>query len=309
MRKSRPAYFICAALALALLATASAPAQTRGPDPTRDPKRKVDPGPAPRKLWERVEISLTGGLGLPLTRWTTLHFAESGPASGPRITAENKIKTTSAVDLFVGASATFFLPSGAGIQAGFGYLKAGLKSADRFEFRSVAGTAPAYTADALGGGELTSVPIFLCLHSKFQIPLGGRKIQAFTSIGPVIFLNSVLTETTAGAGTVVADRADAFLIPAAVADTTWTAFGATAGGGVDLRFSTFLAITLEARYYYAPRKNFAWTWTPGIYDGVFRAITGLNFTRALAAENERNMTPLTVDPSFVQFAGGIKFIF
>jgi opacity protein-like surface antigen len=309
MRKPLLKNLFLAGLALALLVAAPSPAQTRGQDPTQDPKRKIDPGPASRKLWERVEISLTGGLGVPITRWTTLHFTESGPAAGPRVTAENRIKTTSAVDLFAGASVTFFLPSGAGIQAGFGYLKAGLESANHFEFRSVVGTAPAYTTDTLGLGELTSVPIFLCLHNKFQIPLGGKKIQAFTSIGPVIFLNSVLTETTAGAGAVVGDKADAFLIQASVADTTWAAFGATAGGGVDLRLSNSLALTLEARYYYAPRKNFAWTWTPGIYDGVFKAVTGLDFNQALAAENERNMTPLTVNPSFVQIAGGIKFIF
>lgn len=284
--------------------------QTRGQDQRRGQIPAPGSSPyAPPKLWERVEIVLYGGLGIPVAKWTTLHYAESGSASGLSVTAANRIQTTSSPDIFAGATATFFLPSGIGIQAGFGYLKAGLESSGHFEWNSSGGAPSAAVVDGRGEGELTAVPLFICFFNKIEFPFGRKTLQAHLAAGPALSFNSVLTASQAGAGLIRDEKTDGIIVPVRVEDVTWISLGATAAVGLDIRLSPSLALVVEGRYYYAPRKNFSWTWTPGVYDGMFGKIAAYDFGEEAAAQNERETTPLTVDPSFIQIAGGIKLIF
>lgn len=310
MRYVRP-LFAAAGLALVLGAAAGSPAfgKTSGQDPVRDKRNPVTADFAPPKLWERVEITLFGGLGIPIAGWTTLHYSEIPETEGPAVAAENRIKISSGPDVFAGAAATFFLKSGVGIQAGFGYLKSGLEAKNTFRYSASPRAPESYTASESGAGELTAVPVFLCLFNKFEVKLWGQTLRAYVTAGPALFLNSVLAEVRGGAALVRGGEADAFLIPVAVADTTWVTFGATAGVGLDIPLSKSLALNLEGRYFYATRKNFPWNWEPGVYNGLFGRLTALEFEAAAAAAYDRDTTYLTIDPSLIQIAGGLKVIF
>lgn len=295
-------------LGAGLVIWTSAFGQVSGQDPVRG-KIPTMTSFTPPKLWERVEITVFGGLGVSILRWTTLHYSESTSEAGLLASAENRIKTTASPGFFAGAGATFFLKSGIGIQAGFGYLKSGLESENVFRYAARGGTPAAYTASARGEGELTAVPVFLCLFNKMDVRLGKKTIRTHLAAGPALFLNSVLTQTTAGAALSREEKTDAFLIPVSVADTTWIILGATAGVGLDIPITPSLALALEGRYFYAPRKNVRWSWTPGIYDGAFREIAAFDFDAAAAGRQDGDTTYLTVDPSFVQIACGLKLIF
>ena len=311
MIAKRRSFIFGTVLALGL---ASGPAsffgQTRGQDLPRGRISAPTSSPyAPPKLWERVEIVLFGGLGIPIAKGTTLHYAEASSASGLSVTAKNRIQTTCSPNVFAGATATFFLPSSLGIQAGFGYLKAGLESAGHFEWNSSGDALAAAVVDGQGEGELTAVPFFICFFNKIEFPFGQKILRAHLAAGPALSFNSVLTASQAGTGLIQNEKADGILVPVRVEDTTWISLGATAGVGLDIHLSPSLALAVEGRYYYAPRKNFFWTWTPGVYDGLFGKIAAYDFGDETAGQNERETTPLTVDPSFIQIAGGIKLIF
>jgi len=311
MTKKRRSFILGAVLVLGLAAGPSSFfGRTRGQDPRPGQTPAPDSSPyAPPKLWERVEIALFGGLGLPIAKWTTFHDAESVSASGLSVTAENRIQTSSSPDVFAGAAATFFLPSGLGIQAGFGYLKAGLESTGRFKWNSSGDVPASAVVDGGDGGELTAVPFFICFFNEIKFPFAKKTLRAHLAAGPVLSFNSVLTASQAGAGVIQDEKADGILVPVRVEDTTWISLGATAGVGLDIHLSPSLALAVEGRYYYAPRENLSWTWTPGVYDGLFGRITACDFSGEAAAQNERKTTPLTVDPSFIQIAAGIKLIF
>jgi len=283
--------------------------QPTGQDPVRE---KIAPKTAaltPPKLWERVEISVFGGLGISIARWTTIHYSEAGISGGPRISAENRIRTTTAPDIFAGAGATFFLRSGVGIQAGFGYLKSGLTCANAFRYQAPGLNPASYAASFQGEGELTAVPVFLCIFNKMDIRLGSKRLRAYLAAGPLLSLNSVFAEVRGGAAALRDEKADAFVIPVAVADTTWISFGATAAAGLDIPLSTSLALTVEGRYYYSRRKNFSWHWAPATVDGLFGEIPAFNFDAEAAGRYDRDTSYLTIDPSFIQLACGLKLIF
>jgi hypothetical protein len=276
----------------------------------------ADAGPGqafrPPKLWERVEITLLGGLGIPSAKLTTLHAMETGSASNLLATAKNTIRTSSAPAVFAGAAAAFFFRSGAAIQAGFGYMKAGLTSDGEFQFKASGAAAAGDEAASLlssGKGELTAVPVFLCYFNSLNFRLGQKILRAYISLGPTLSFNSVLTSNRAGAPVIRDGQADGVLVPVRVADTTWISIGATAGLGLDIPLSPSLAVSVEARYFAAARKSLSWTWTPGVYDGVLGNLDACEFDEKAARRNADETTRFSANPSFVQIAGGIKLIF
>lgn len=292
----------------ATLILAAAVALAVNPASGQGPGQEEDPGLSPRRLWERVELSLNGGLGLSLFKWTTIHSADPVFPGGIQTSARNKISAKAPEDIFVGGAATFYRRGRTGFQVGFGYLKSALKVESNFEFHSAAANPSSYVDAFPGTGELTTVPIYVNLVNAFDLSLGETRLRGYTAVGPALLLCSVLADGTAGAGGAVADKADAFGIPVAVIDSSWAAFGAGGGAGLDLKLTARLVLSLEARFFYARRKNFAWTWTPGVYDGILGEVRDYSFDAAAAGQNGRSMTPFTVDPSFFQLSLGLKFV-
>jgi opacity protein-like surface antigen len=307
MRNSRRLAIIPAVILLVW--TAAAPGQALGQDPAQGKNRPAISSYTPPKLWERVEIVIFGGLGIPVAGWTTLQYTVSEGLPDLSVSADNRIKTSVPSRFFAGAAATFFLPSGVGLQAGFGYLKSGLTCENVFRYAAENSAPAAYAASQRGDGELTAVPVFFCLFNKFDLKLGKQTLRGHLAAGPAIFFSSVLADIAAGAAVVRDGKADAIIVPIKVADTTWISLGATAGIGLDIPLSRSLALALEGRYFYARRKNFRWQWEPGVYSGVFGALPSVDFSAQAASAYDRDTSFLTIDPSFVQVACGLKFIF
>lgn len=222
---------------------------------------------------------------------------------------KNTIHTSSAAAAFAGASAAFFLPGRAAIQAGFGYMKAGLSSDGTARFSVFGSTSAEFTGTAAGEGELTAVPVYVCYYNRLDFRVGEKTLQLNLSLGPTLSFNSVLTSSRAGAVAVRDGEADGFLVPIQVEDTTWVSLGATAGLGLDVPLTRKLALTVQARYFYAERKSFSWKWTPGVYDGLRGRLTGCAFDERAARLAEGDTTLFSVNPSFLQIAAGIKLIF
>lgn len=275
--------------------------------------RTDDDGPEdearPPKLWKRVELSLLGGIGIPRAALETLHSAEAGSAPGFQAEVKNRIRTASGLSALAGASACFFLPGRAAIQAGFGYMKAGLACDGEARF-TISGPVPAeFTATAAGEGELTAVPLYLCYYNNMDIRLGETMLQLGISLGPTLSFNSILAAARAGAVAVRDGEADGFLVPVQVEDTTWISVGATAGLGLDLPLTSSVALTFQARYFYAERKAFSWTWTSGVYEGLRGRLPECEFDERAAMIAASDTTRFSANPSFFQIAGGIKVIF
>ena len=76
-----------------------------------------------------------------------------------------------------------------------------------------------------------------------------------------------------------------------------------------------MAFLVEGRYFFAPKRDFAWTWTTGTYDGVpyafdggsYALFKGISFSDF--SDVESKTTVLTINPSYFTIMGGIKFIF
>jgi hypothetical protein len=263
----------------------------------------------PPKLWNRVEITLLGGIGIPRAALETLNSAEAGSASDLLAKVRNSIKTSSAPSMFGGAAAAFFLPGGAAFQAGFGYLKAGL-ACDGTAIFSVSGSAAAeFTATEAGEGELTAVPVFLCYYNRVDLRLGKKTLHLNISLGPTLSFNSVLAKSRAGAVAVRDGAADGYLVPVRVEDATWISVGAMAGLGLDFPLTPSLALTVQGRYFYAARKSLPWTWTTGVYDGILGNLADCEFDERAAQLAAGKTTRFSANPSFVQIAGGIKLVF
>ena len=301
MNKKRNALILTAALTAILTAGPASFGQTDGSGSDDDFR--------PPKLWERAEITLLGGLGIPFHSLQTLHSAEAGSSSDLLIKAKNTIRTSSAASTLAGASAAFFLSGRGAVQIGFGYAKAGLSCDGTAQFAVSGSTTAEFTGTAAGEGELTTVPVYLCFYNRLEFRVGEKTLQLNLSLGPTLAFNSVLASSRAGAVAVRDGEADGFLVPVQVEDTTWVSIGATAGLGLDVPLTKKLALTVQARYFYAERKSFSWKWTPGVYDGLRGRLADCAFDERDARLAAGDTTLFSVNPSLLQIAAGIKLIF
>lgn len=232
--------------------------------------------------------------------WSTVRFA--------RVVENDLLSLDSDPALGVSGFLSFYLVRSLGIQAGFGYLKSPMAGSSVFDFSPPAGSASARSERWDAKGELTAVPLCLNLVGR----TGPAAIQAFASGGIALFLNSFFAESFAGLGDAAAvgggeEKIDAFKVPVTIEDRTWTAIGANIGGGFDIKLGKRLGLSAEIRYFLCPAKDFGWTWTPGVYEGLGKNIAGLNLSRETAQLAGQRTTPLTIHPSFFQVSAGLKF--
>jgi len=256
---------------------------------------------------DRFEVGLTLGYGKPLAvgrsayhhEWSTIRFSH--------IVEDGLLSLDSRAALYGGGFLSFYPFRTFGIQAGFGYLKASMTGSSTFAFTPPS-TSSARSERWPGDGELTSVPLCLNLVGR----MGSAKVQAFASGGIALFLNSIFAGSSAGLGAAAAagtadERIDAFKLPVAIEDQTWTALGANAGAGLDLRLSKRVAVSVEARYFLCPARDVTWVWTPGVYEGLGKSISSL----AIGAEQARlaglRTEAMTIRPAFFQISAGVKF--
>jgi len=257
---------------------------------------------------DRFEVGLYLGYGRSLAEGRSIYHLEWLTPRFSRV-VENDLLSLDPDPALSGSGFLSFYPVRfLGVQAGFGYLKTPMAGSSVFDLSPPSGSAPARNDRWEGYGELTAVPLCLNLVGR----TGPAQIQAFASGGMAVFLNSFFAGSSAGLGGAAAagggeEKLDAFKVPVTVEDQTWTAIGANFGGGFDLRIGKRLALSAEVRYFLCPAKDFGWTWTPGVYEGLGKNIPGLNLSRETAQLAGRRTTSMTIRPSFLHFSAGIKF--
>jgi opacity protein-like surface antigen len=219
--------------------------------------------------------------------------------------------------MYFGASGSYFFSPSLGVQLSGGYLKSDVPMAADFTmawtWSSQAGGGGAnQSAGWTGPGSLSVMPVCLNLIARF----GSGSLDAYVSGGPTLFNNSFQASTTVGYGiswtqstgtTLTQQWIDALPIPADIPKTSWTAFGGNAGAGLGFKFSSSLALVVEARYFFCPKKDLSWLLSPGTYSGIFyTTIKNQVINDADIEFMSGNMTTFQVNPSFLLIAAGIK---
>jgi len=265
---------------------------------------------------KKIEFSLTGGYALGNLAATsdyadTWHVFLLNPVNeSTAITMANKNSFT------LGANFSYFFSPNFGIQVGGAYFasKPPITSdwAINWHWTSSGSTYNDSGSWDATQGNLTSIPIYLNLIGKYRMDV----VDIFATAGPTLYINSY----DAMAHSIYGDQfsfiiwqwIDWFDVPLEIAKTNWTAFGFNAGAGFDIHVSPSVALTVEGRYFYCPKKDFVWHWIPGTYDGYNGIFTGWIYSEAdfngtgMAASKT---TVLTVNPSFFSISGGFKFFF
>jgi opacity protein-like surface antigen len=160
-----------------------------------------------------------------------------------------------------------------------------------------------------GTGSLSVMPVSLDLAGRF----GDGPLSVNVSAGATLFNNSFEASSAISKGvswywiSYINQAVDALAIPAEIPKTSWTAIGFNGGAGITFNFSPSLALLLDARYFFCPKKELDWTLVTGTYNGIFyTTITGQSFSASDASSALANMTTFQVNPSFIQITAGIK---
>jgi len=187
--------------------------------------------------------------------------------------------------------------------AGWDFSFAGYSYGEEYEFS--------------GEGKMTVVPIFLNLVGRFSSGLMDFNLSA----GPTLYLNSA--EATATGlfgdnywwvetfwwGTVTYEALDFFPLAAEVPSTKWTSFGFNVGASVDFNLSPMMALFLDVRYFFCPKRDLDWTYLAGTYDGMWENLYDWEIYQDQADYAADLTTPYQVNPSFFAISGGLKIRF
>jgi opacity protein-like surface antigen len=263
---------------------------------------------------KKIEFSIMGGYGLGSLDGTSMYSDDWGTFWVPTIHEQTDIALTNKNTFSLGANISYFFTPNFGIQFGGGYFapKADVNAAYTFHWENawhpdetVTGSWP-----VTEGAKLTSIPLYLNLIAKYNAGTFG----VYATAGPTLFIEKFNADSYSIYGDDIWSGwyLDYFQIPITIPDTSWTGFGFNVGAGVELNISPSVAFVVEARYFYAPKKDFAWTWVTGIYNGIDYTYDGGDFqnwhyTDFSTAESKT--TVLTVNPSFFTIMGGFKFFF
>jgi hypothetical protein len=263
------------------------------------------------------EFNLFGGYALTSVKGTSTYSDSWSYFLLNNVTESTAIATTSKNAPFFGAGFNYFFSPNFGLGLNFGYLKSTLTTTGAFNYqwtwsdgRSATRTQD-WTSDA---DALTSIPISLNFVAKF----GNGPIEGFFEAGPTIYFNEAIINTNIGYGITYysfpTQYVDAVAIPISGYDlksgkSTWTGIGGNIGAGVTFMFSPSIGLSLEARYFLNPEREFDWYITPGTYDGIF--FTNLKNWDLTADDlayikDDNLLTTIKVNPSFFQLQAGIK---
>ena len=269
---------------------------------------------------QRFELNLFGGYALTSVKGTAT-YADSWSYNWLNsVTESTAIATTSKNAPFFGAGFNYFFSPNFGLGLNVGYLKSTLTTTAAFDFQYqwipyFGNTVYSKTADWTSDGDsLTSIPVSLNFVAKF----GNGPIEGFFEAGPTIYFNEALINTNIGYGITYysypSQWVDAVAIPITGYDlksgkTTWTGIGGNVGAGVTFMFSPSFGLSLEARYFLSPSRDFDWDIIPGSYNGMFYgSLTNWDLTADDLAyiKDDNLLTLIKVNPSFFQLQAGIK---
>jgi opacity protein-like surface antigen len=263
---------------------------------------------------KRIEFSILGGYGIGSLNGTSFYSDSWGDFFTDDIFESTDIILTNKNTFSFGANFSYFFTPSVGVQIGGGYFapKADIAAEYLFDWSSsffgdsdtVSGTWG--TTD---GAQLTSIPIYLNLVARYR----GSSFSVYGTAGPTLFINKFTADSYSifGAEYFFALFLDYFQIPLMISES-WTAFGFNVGAGFQYDFSPSVGFLVEGRYFFAPKKDFLWTWETGTYSGVPYSYAGGYFNNWIFTDFSDFMdltSPLTVNPSFFTIMGGFTFHF
>jgi len=266
----------------------------------------------------KVEFSIMGGYGLGSLNGTSSYADDWSTFWVPTIHEGTDIALTNKNAFALGANISYFFTPNLGIQIGGGYFAPSADVTANYDFEwsniwhneTVTGTWPAAATEP----KLTSIPLYLNLIAKYRSP----SFSVYGTAGPTLFIDKFNADAFSIYGWDVFNGAflDYFQVPITIPETSWTTFGFNVGAGIEINLSPSVALVVEGRYFYAPKKDFAWTWVPGTYDGVPYTYDGgasngyfNGWTFTDWSDSEAKTTVLTVNPSFITIMGGFRFSF
>jgi opacity protein-like surface antigen len=236
-----------------------------------------------------------------------------------KIVEQDSIAPKSGQAVYLGAFLSYFFRPDYGLEAGLGFFKVDMPNTTSFhsEYTWTSGKKETKDTAWTGTGDLMVIPISLNGFRRWQ----KGKIEAIGSGGLALFWNTFQSLALAGFSvsevayiqtsnppeTTVIQSVDALRVGLEIEKKSWLAVGVNIGAEVGYRLTDKIGLTAGARYFLCPKKEFDWTWKPGIYDGIDNIVTGWEFTSMNATyAEEKTKPPLKVNPSFVQFGLGIK---
>jgi hypothetical protein len=170
---------------------AEAPVQKNEPEPVQ--KTDVREGSVAPELERGLELSLSGGLGMPQVKGSAnYHDQWSGIVYD--VTENTDISTKSKSSAFFGAGLNYFFFANFGVGLNVGYLKSGLTTASVFTFSyGTLWTSANWTGT---DNSFFSIPVSLDLIARF----GGGKMQGYVQAGPTFFMNDAKIDSAIGLG-------------------------------------------------------------------------------------------------------------
>lgn len=268
---------------------------------------------------QRLEIRVLAGPSTTLVKGSSTYADVWSLGLLTKIDEQNLFFLKSDNGFSLAAFLSYYLRPGLGFEAGLGFFKSEVVDTTTFRSQYLWASGKYDTLDKTwtGTGSLRVIP--LCLNGVKRWRTG--KIESSISAGPTLFWNAFQAAGWAGFSvseiayvqtfnppeTTTIQSVDALPVDVAIEKYSWSALGANIGAAVVYKLSAKVGLTAGFRYYLCPKKEFAWSWLPGTYDGVNQTITGWEFTSDNARFAESRTGPsLKINPSILQFGLGIQ---
>jgi opacity protein-like surface antigen len=272
----------------------------------------------------KFELNLLGGFALSQLDGTSI-YSDSWSLGSYDITEDTDLAVKAKGSAsFLGFFSFYVMPN-FGFQVGFGYLQPKIDTESSFAYTY---NDTVENANWTGDSNLSVIPLSFNLIGRYE----SGNFGLYASGGGTLFMNKFNADSFVGFGwgeysyyclyiwiwpyyyyvCYYDYDIDAFKIPVQIEDTSWTAFGGNIGAGFDYKIAQNIALVVDARYYFCPKKEFDWEWQPGTYTSIFyEEFTSYNLSQSLfdALEVDTKTTSLTVNPSFFIFSAGIKILF
>ncbi|MGD0781619.1 MAG: hypothetical protein ABSA30_02035 [Candidatus Aminicenantales bacterium] len=271
----------------------------------------------------RFELNLFGGYALTSVKGAATYADSWSFGYLTNVDESAAIASTSKNAPFFGGGLNFFFTPNFGLGINIGYMKSTLNTTSDINFNWTWFSISSYSKTASlasDSNSLTSIPLSLNLIGRF----GNGPIQGFIEGGPTIYFNEAIVNSAIGYGVSefigLTQYVDAIELPISGYDksssqdglsgkTTWIGFGANIGGGIAFMFSPSLGLSLEARYFFCPEREFDWNIATGSYNGMFFGdITGWTIAPSDVNYIKSNnlLTTIKINPSFFAVQAGLK---
>ncbi len=259
----------------------------------------------------RFDITLYGGYGLTSLKGMSDYGDTWSSGLLKTVTESTAVDAKSKAGIFFGGALAFYFTPNIGVGLNFGYIKGKVDTTAASDFNWTWTENSSYNRqqDYVGTDNyIQSMPLSLNLIARF----GTERFQGFVQAGPTMFLNKVWLDSGFLYGVTQTispwQYVDALTVPIEL-NESWSGIGADFGAGFTFWFTPSIGLTLDARYFFCPKKTFDWSFITGQYNGTFfDAITNIDFSQDdvdYIFENSL-FTPIDINPSFLQFGIGLK---